>query len=70
MINAFSVECAVFGAEDDLKGQVPVGFVVLQAGIERNPEELMAELAQMFHSELGPVACFKQTAVVKEIGKR
>jgi len=62
-------ECAVLGAEDQLKGQVPVGFVVLKAGVERNPEEIVKELVQMVRSELGALACFKEAAVVKALPK-
>jgi propionyl-CoA synthetase len=62
-------ECAVFGAEDQLKGQVPVGFVVLKAGVERKPEEIVQELVQMVRSDLGALACFKEAAVVKALPK-
>jgi propionyl-CoA synthetase len=62
-------ECAVFGADDQLKGQVPVGFVVLKAGSEREPEEVVDELVQMVRSELGALACFKQAAIVKALPK-
>ena len=62
-------ECAVLGAEDQLKGQVPVGFVVLKAGVDRKPQEIIAELVQMVRSELGALACFKEAAVVKALPK-
>ncbi|PKN35866.1 MAG: propionyl-CoA synthetase [Deltaproteobacteria bacterium HGW-Deltaproteobacteria-19] len=62
-------ECAVLGADDKLKGQVPVGFVVLKAGVERKPEEIVDELVRMVRSELGALACFKQAAVVKALPK-
>ncbi|MBN1381405.1 MAG: propionyl-CoA synthetase [Deltaproteobacteria bacterium] len=62
-------ECAVFGAEDQLKGQVPVGFVVLKAGVERQAEEIVPELVKMVRSELGALACFKEAAVVKALPK-
>jgi propionyl-CoA synthetase len=62
-------ECAVFGAEDQLKGQVPVGFVVLKAGVNRNPEDIIKELVQMVRSDLGALACFKEAAVVKALPK-
>jgi len=62
-------ECAVLGAEDGLKGQVPVGFVVLKAGVERNPDEIVEELVQMVRNELGAIACFKQAAIVKALPK-
>jgi propionyl-CoA synthetase len=62
-------ECAVFGAEDQLKGQVPVGFVVLKAGVDRDPKEIIKELVQMVRSDLGALACFKEAAVVKALPK-
>jgi len=62
-------DCAVLGAADQLKGQVPVGFVVLKAGVDREPEEITAELVQMVRSELGALACFKQAAVVRALPK-
>jgi propionyl-CoA synthetase len=62
-------ECAVLGADDQLKGQVPVGFVVLKAGVDRKPEEIIAELVQMVRQELGALACFKEAAVVKALPK-
>ncbi len=62
-------ECAVLGADDQLKGQVPVGFVVLKAGVDRKPEEIIAELVQMVRNELGALACFKEAAVVKALPK-
>ena len=45
-------ECAVFGADDQLKGQVPVGFVVLKAGVDRNPEDIIKELVQMVRNPI------------------
>jgi propionyl-CoA synthetase len=62
-------ECAVLGADDQLKGQVPVGFVVLKAGVDRKPEEIVAELVKMVRNELGALACFKEAAVVKALPK-
>jgi len=62
-------ECAVLGAKDQLKGEVPVGFAVLKAGVDRDPGEIVNELVQMVRSELGAVACFKQCAIVKALPK-
>jgi propionyl-CoA synthetase len=62
-------ECAVLGAEDQLKGQVPVGFVVLKAGVDRKPEDIIKELVQMVRNELGALACFKEAVVVKALPK-
>lgn len=57
-------ECAVVGVRDDLKGQVPLGFVVLTAGVERDHSQLEAELVQMVRDQIGPVAGFKRARVV------
>lgn len=62
-------ECAVLGADDQLKGQVPVGFVVLKAGVDHKPEEIVAELVKMVRQELGALACFKEAVVVKALPK-
>lgn len=62
-------ECAVLGVEDALKGQVPVGFLVLNAGVERPREEIGNEVVQMVKSRIGPVASFKKVAVVKGLPK-
>lgn len=62
-------ECAVFGVEDELKGQVPVGLAVLKAGTERDEEELRLELVKMIREEIGAIANFKQAAIVKRLPK-
>ncbi len=62
-------ECAVIGVEDSLKGQVPVGLVVLKAGVNRNEGEIKAELVKMIREEIGPIACFKEAAVVARLPK-
>ncbi len=62
-------ECAVFGAEDDLKGQVPVGVAVLKAGVNRDREEIKRELVKMIREQIGPIACYKDTAVVAMLPK-
>jgi propionyl-CoA synthetase len=62
-------ECAVFGVEDQLKGQVPVGLVVLKAGAEKDEEELRKELVSMIREEIGAIANFKQSAIVKRLPK-
>jgi propionyl-CoA synthetase len=62
-------ECAVIGAADELKGQVPVGCVVLKAGVERQHDEVVAELIQRVRDEVGPVASFKQACVVARLPK-
>jgi propionyl-CoA synthetase len=62
-------ECAVIGVNDELKGQVPVGLVVLKAGVEQDPEALRAELVALVRDQVGAVACFKEVAVVDRLPK-
>jgi propionyl-CoA synthetase len=62
-------ECAVFGMNEQLKGEVPVGFAVLKAGVTRDPAEIVKELVQMVRNEIGAVACFKQCVIVKALPK-
>ena len=62
-------ECAVLGVEDKLKGQVPVGFVVLNAGVSREPADIVAEVIQMVRERIGPVASFKTATVIKRLPK-
>jgi propionyl-CoA synthetase len=62
-------ECAVIGVADQLKGQLPVGFVVLKAGAERDPGELERELAALVRERIGPVAAFHRAVVVARLPK-
>ncbi len=62
-------ECAVIGVADDLKGQVPVGFVVLKAGADRPGTEIERELVGLVRERIGPVAAFKQALVVDRLPK-
>lgn len=62
-------ECAVIGVEDQLKGQVPVGFVVLKSGVDLSDEALSGELAAMIRDKIGPIACFKQAIMVQRLPK-
>ena len=62
-------ECAVIGVEDDLKGQLPVGYVVLNAGVNREEGEVEKELVQLVRTEIGPVAAFKNVLTVKRLPK-
>lgn len=62
-------ECAVIGIEESLKGQVPVGFVVLKGGISIEPKVLESELIRMVRKEVGPVASFKRAAITKRLPK-
>ena len=62
-------ECAVTGVADKLKGQVPLGFIVLNAGCERSHEDIAKEVIKMVRDRIGPVAAFKQAVVVKRLPK-
>src|SRR5207302_6301462 len=62
-------ECAVVGVNDPLKGEVPVGFVVLKSGVQREEPELVRELVELVRERIGPVAFFKQAAVVPKLPK-
>jgi propionyl-CoA synthetase len=62
-------ECAVFGVDDQLKGELPLGLVVLKAGVERPEEEIEKELIQRVRQEIGPVAAFKLVAAVQRLPK-
>ncbi|MDQ1632224.1 MAG: propionyl-CoA synthetase, partial [Frankiaceae bacterium] len=62
-------ECAVIGAADPLKGQLPRGFVVLKAGAEVDEAALTAELVAMVRDQIGPVAAFRQVTVVASLPK-
>jgi propionyl-CoA synthetase len=62
-------ECAVIGAADSFKGQLPVGLVVLKAGVDRDPEDLKKELVQMVRDQIGPVASFKDAVIVARLPK-
>ncbi len=62
-------ECAVIGVADAMKGQLPVGFVVLNAGVDRPSAEIEAEVIKLVRDEIGPVAAFKNVIVVKRLPK-
>jgi len=62
-------ECAVLGVEDKLKGQVPIGLLVLNAGVGRDHHEIQQETIQMMRDRIGPVASFKVATVVKRLPK-
>ena len=62
-------ECAVLGVSDDVKGEIPVGLVVLKAGVTRGRHEIVGELVRMVRERIGPVAAFKKTAVVAQLPK-
>ena len=62
-------ECAVLGVDDKLKGQTPIGFLVLNAGVDRDHDEIIKEVIQMVRDRIGPVASFKIATVVKRLPK-
>jgi propionyl-CoA synthetase len=62
-------ECAVIGAHDELKGQVPLGFLVLKAGVSRDAHQIVDEAVALVRERIGPVAAFKTAAVVKRLPK-
>jgi propionyl-CoA synthetase len=62
-------ECAVIGVADELKGEVPLGLVVLKLGVGRAPEEIVTELIQLVREKIGPVASFKVATVVHRLPK-
>jgi propionyl-CoA synthetase len=62
-------ECAVIGVADAMKGQLPVGFIVLNAGVTRDYGAIVAESIQHMRDKIGPVAAFKLCAVVDRLPK-
>ncbi len=62
-------ECAVVGVADEIKGEVPVGFVVTKAGVTRAEADIVRELVDKVRESIGPVAAFKTAAVVKRLPK-
>jgi len=62
-------ECAVIGVADALKGQLPLGLLVLNAGVDRDSEVLVGEVIESVRNEIGPVAAFKLCAVVERLPK-
>jgi propionyl-CoA synthetase len=62
-------ECAVIGVADQLKGQLPLGLIVLKDGIERDASDVTRELVQRVREHIGPVAAFKLATVVRRLPK-
>jgi propionyl-CoA synthetase len=62
-------ECAVIGVKDELKGEVPCGFIVLKAGVERSPAEIEKEIVALVREKIGPVAAFKLAVTVARLPK-
>jgi propionyl-CoA synthetase len=62
-------ECAVIGVKDELKGEVPCGFVVLKSGVSTPPNVVEAELVGLVREKIGPVAAFKLAITVGRLPK-
>lgn len=62
-------ECAVVGIQDVLKGQIPMGLVVLKSGIQKEPSLIEQEIIQRVRSTIGPVASFKRVNIVHRLPK-
>ena len=62
-------ECAVIGVKDELKGEVPCGFIVLKAGVNRPPTEIEKEIVALVREKIGPVAAFKIAITVARLPK-
>ncbi len=62
-------ECAVIGVADQLKGQLPVGFLCLNAGTARPNQDIIDECVQLVRDEIGPVAAFRQAVIVDRLPK-
>ncbi len=62
-------ECAVFGTEDQLKGQLPVGLFVLKSGVDRDVEEIQTELVKLVREKIGAIACFRESRPVIRLPK-
>jgi len=62
-------ECAVFGVNDELKGQVPFGLLVLKSGVTRDSGAIVSEVVQMVRDAIGPIASFKTAVVIQRLPK-
>jgi propionyl-CoA synthetase len=62
-------ECAVLGIKDELKGEVPCGFIVLKSGVNRPPAEIEQECVALVREKIGPVAAFKLAITVARLPK-
>ena len=62
-------ECAVIGMKDSLKGETPLGFIVLKAGVDRDPAIIEKEIVALVREKIGPVAAFKMAVVVDRLPK-
>lgn len=62
-------ECAVIGVHDELKGQLPLGFLVLKAGVRRDHDRIVGDVVAMVRERIGPVAAFKTATVIERLPK-
>ena len=62
-------ECAVLGVADQLKGQIPLGFLVLKAGVTTEQDKIIQDVIAMVRDRIGPVAAFKKATIVKRLPK-
>jgi len=62
-------ECAVVGVADSFKGQLPVGFLVLKAGVTKSEDDIVKDVVQMVRESIGAVAAFKTATVVERLPK-
>ncbi len=62
-------ECAVIGIKDEIKGEVPCGFIVLKSGVDRAPTEIEKEIVALVRDKIGPVAAFKIAITVARLPK-
>jgi propionyl-CoA synthetase len=62
-------ECAVLGVADEIKGEIPLGLIVLKAGVRRSDKEIVGETVQMVRERIGAVASFRIATVVKRLPK-
>ena len=62
-------ECAVLGVADQLKGQVPLGFLVLKDGVNKSYQEIIDDVIKMVRQEIGPVASFRTALIVERLPK-
>ena len=62
-------ECAVIGIADNLKGQIPVGLIVLKTGVDREYDEISKECVKMIREKIGPVAAFKTAIIIQRLPK-
>ena len=62
-------ECAVIGVEDELKGQLPLGFLCINKGVIRSKAEIINECVKLIREKIGPVAAFKTAIIVERLPK-